>query len=320
MDKSQPSGNWWSDLVCASEFLYRGLSYRRLGRKIQENFQFNGPLQNSQVPKLQDPLLIVPGWNVTPKKFAILVDKLTSEGANGGRAVFLKDGQAFSDADCQNSTQIVPQDRVFVSVFDSVVDSPSVSAPQLAEAVRNLQSHGFEKVDALAYSLGGLSLRKMLNDTDLKLDQVAFLGTAHQGTRYATLADYIIKRDIGWALSLANLNGSHLGCMEWLKTWSPNDSQSNPQLDQLNRSLPKQLSGAKEFLSIAGSGLKTMSYSFGKTEDGDGLVPLRATQLEGVEHCQLTGGQRKHHGCLPADRDVLETLSDFYHWQPIASS
>ena len=45
-------------------------------------------------------------------------------------------------------------------------------------------------------AMGGLATRKMLDDGSVRVDQVALLGTANRGTRFATLAEYIIERDI----------------------------------------------------------------------------------------------------------------------------
>ena len=308
-------GNLFKDAAAVIQFAGSGLLYKNAGKKAKKlNEQFP-PLANSPKVKMYDPLIIVPGWSTEPDKFDDLVAHLLSSGENGERAVYMKDGKPYLDGACTQTTQLGPSDKVFVTVFDSPLDSPDASAPQVEQAVEAMQAAGFKHIDVLGYSMGGLSVRKMLNDNDTKVDQVALLGTASQGTRFAALAEYIIHRDIQWAMSLGGIGAADLPAMSWLKTWNPEKPESNPKLDALNKNLDKQLAGANEFLSIASTGLATLTKSWGGHTGGDGLVPSKSATLPGLPTKYLEGKGNKHHGNLPHDKDVVSTLTEYFHWR-----
>lgn len=308
-------GSLAKDLVAVTQFAGSGILYRRAGQKAEKVNEQHPPLADAPKVKLYDPLVIAPGWGTRPEKFDRLVEHILSSGENGERAVYLKNGQPFVDKDCTQPTEINRADRVFVTVFESPLDSPDVSAPQLEKAVNAVKGSVSQHVDVLGYSMGGLSVRKMLDGTDTRLDQVALLGTANQGTRFAALAEYIIHRDINWAMSLGGINAAHLPAMGWLKTWDPERPESNPHLDKLNHNLTKQLAGATEFLSIASTGLSTLTRKWGGSTGGDGLVPSRSTTLPGLPSKFLEGKGNKHHGNLPHDKDVFATLTEYFGWR-----
>ena len=303
-----------NDLKASSQFAVNGIIYKRAGTKAQKINATNPPLDGAPKVRLEDPLVIVPGWTTNPDKFDYLVGHLTADGANGGRAVYLKQGQAFGDQACQEPTAIKNSDKVFVTVFESNIDSPDASAPQLEQALNFVKASGLEKIDVLGYSMGGLSVRKMLDKGDMSLDQVAFLGTANRGSRFGTLSKYIIERDINWAMSLGGLSGSHLPAMDWLQTLDENAPESNPKLHALNQNLERQMSHANEFISIGSQDIPTASAKlFGRVE-GDGLVPTTSISLPGLPTKVLEGKGNKHHGNLPHDRDVFATLTEFFDW------
>ena len=308
-------GSWLKDMVAVVQFAGAGLLYKRAGGQAQKSNALHPPLEGASQVKLHDPLVIVPGWNTEPDKFDILVGHLLSGGQNGERAVYLKDGQAYADQECTQPTTAAPSDKVFIAVFQSNLDAPDVSAPQLEQAISVVKRGVSEKVDVLGYSMGGLSTRKMLDDGSVKVDQVALLGTANKGTRFATLAEYIIQRDIGWAMSLGGINAAHLPAMGWLKSWDAQKPESNPQLDALNQGLERQLSNANEFLSISADGFSTLDKRWGGGSGGDGLVAAKSTRLEEIPSVSLPGKGNKHHGNLPHDKDVFATLTDYFGWQ-----
>lgn len=313
-------GSWIRDAVAVTQFAGSGILYQNAGKKAAASNDKFPPLEGVPAVKLHDPLIIVPGWGTQPEKFDFLADHLLSSGQNGERAVYLKDGRAFSDKACSVATDVATSDRVFIAVFDSSLDSPDSSAPQLQQALSVVKKGVSEKVDMLGYSMGGLATRKMLDDGTTKVDQVALLGTANKGTRFAALAEYIIHRDINWAMSLGGINAAHLPAMGWLKSWSPERPESNPKLDALNQTLDRQLAGAEEFLSIAATGYSTLSKTWGGGSGGDGLVPASSTTMDGFRSAFLPGRGNKHHGNLPHDKDVLATLTDYFGWTRVASS
>jgi hypothetical protein len=303
------------DIIAVTQFAGSGILYKNAGKKAHELNAKHPPLADAPRVKMRDPLVIAPGWTTEPEKFDMLVEHLLSSKQNGDRAVYLKDGKPYSDTKCTKATAIAPSDKVFVAVFDSTLDAPDVSAPQLEAAVKAVQASGSEKVDVLGYSMGGLAVRKMLDNGTVKVDQVAQLGTANRGTRFATLAAYIIRRDIQWAMSLGGINVDHLPAMDWLSTWDPQNPQSNPGLDALNKTLPRQLSNANEFLSIGANGVSTLSKSWGGTSGGDGLVPSTSVALPGIPTKLLPGKGNKQHGNLPHDPDVFAELKSYFGWE-----
>lgn len=306
--------SWWTDIKASGQFAVNGYLYKRAGNKAAKANAENPPLAQAPRVRLEDPLVIVPGWTTRPDKFDHLVGHLTAEGANGGRAVYLKDGQAFSDQDCRVPTDIAPSDKVFVTVFETTVDAPDASAPQLEKAIAAVKESGLEKVDVLGYSMGGLSVRKMLDGGQTSVDQVALLGTANKGTRFGTLAGYIVRRDINWAMSLGGINGAHLPAMDWLGTLDEASPDSNPKLSALNENLQRQLNQASEFLSIGSQDIPTAGERLLERVEGDGLVPASSLALPGLPTKVLPGQGNKQHGNLPHDPDVFETLSDYFHW------
>jgi hypothetical protein len=306
--------SWIKDAIAVTQFAGSGILYQNAGKKAAANNEVTPPLAGAPLVKLQDPLIIVPGWGTFPSKFDHLKDQLLASGQNGERAVYLKDGQAFADKACSQATEVAPSDRVFIAVFDSPLDAPDSSAPQLREALALVKKGVSERVDLLGYSMGGLATRKMLDDGTTRVDQVALLGTANRGTRFATLAEYIIHRDINWAMSLGGINAAHLPAMGWLKTWDPERPESNPNLDALNQNLDRQLAGASEFLSVAATGYSTLTRKWGGGSGGDGLVPASSTTLEGIPSAFLPGRGNKHHGNLPHDKDVFNRLTDYFGW------
>ncbi len=310
--------SWRTDLVAVTQFAASGFLYTRAGKSADKMNQERPPLSDVSNVKMNDPLVLVPGWTTLPEKFDRVVDQLLASDQNGKRPVYLKEGQAFSDKECLTPTEIAADDKVFVAVFDTPLDAPDKSAPQLNDAIAAVKKSGHDKVDVVGYSMGGLAIRKMLQDDGQKLDQVAMLGTANRGTRFATLAKYIVERDIGWAMSLGNINVSHLPALSWLKAWDAQDPESNPMLDDLNKNIDHQLSGANEFLSIGSRGLSTISKSWGGSEGGDGLVPHSSVELPGLPTVLLEGRGNKQHGNLPHDSDVFRELTDFFGWEKVA--
>ncbi len=310
--------SFWTDLKASGQFAVNGYLYKRAGKKAQETNAIHPPLAQAPKVQLKDPLVIVPGWTTLPDKFDHLVGHLTVDGNNGGRAVYLKDGKAFGDKDCTEPTDIKASDKVFVTVFETSVDSPDVSAPQLEKAVAAVKSSGMEKVDVLGYSMGGLSVRKMLDGGEVTVDQVALLGTANNGTRFGTLAKYIVERDIKWAMSLGGINAAHISAMDWLRTLDAKKPESNPKLHELNQNFGRQLSQASEFLSIGSKDIPSAGESLFGRVGGDGLVPATSISLPGLPTKILEGKGNKHHGNLPHDSDVFETLTEYFDWTRVS--
>ena len=302
--------SWMTDAIAVAQFAGSGFLYNSAAKEAAQAREETPPLSDVPEVKLEDPLLIAPGWTTKPEKFEHIVDHLLSSGQNGERAVYLREGIAYSDKACTQETEIANTDRVFVAIYDHVLSPPQVTGPQLETATAMIKEKVSPKVDVLGYSMGGIAVRKMLDSGEESVDQIAFLGTPHEGTRFADLADYVIRRDINFAMNLAGVDATHLPTMAWMKP-------ENPQLEALNETLDRQKAQTTEMVNIGSDGLATITKPWGGTEGGDGLVQRSALDLEGVPTVVLPGRGNKQHGALPSDSDVFTSLMDFFDWQAV---
>jgi len=305
-----------TDAIAIAQFTGSGFLYKEAAKSAAAQQERVPPLSDAPIVRLEDPFLIAPGWTTQPEKFDNLVGHLLKDKANGERAVYLKEGQAYSDKECSVPTEITEADKVFVAVYDSTLSPPHKTAGQLDKAVEMIKSVQGEKVDVLGYSLGAIAVRKMLDDQLEPVDQVAFLGTGHQGSRFAALANYIVRRDIKFAMKLANIDATHLPAMEWMMPVDPKNPEASPKLSALNANLDRQRSQTTDMISIGSEGFSTITKSWGGVEGGDGLVQNSSLDLAGVPTVKLPGRGNKQHGNLPSDTDAFKELMSYFHWQP----
>ncbi len=173
-------GSLLTDMLGVPQFVASGWLYQQGAKEAMAEQARVAPLSDASKVKLQDPLIIVPGWTTQPDKFDHLVGHLLSSGENGERTVYLKDGHAFTDKAATQKTEIQPDAKVFVAIFDHVLSAPDRTAPQLEKIIENAKKVVGERVDVLGYSMGGIAVRNMLDQYEEKLDQVAFLGSPHR--------------------------------------------------------------------------------------------------------------------------------------------
>lgn len=306
--------SWMTDAIAVAQFVGSGLLYKDSAKEAAAEFAKNPPLADAPKVKLEDPFLILPGWTTQPEKFDDLINHLLKNPENGNRAVYLKENKAYSDKECTQPTTIGDQDKVFLAVYDSVLSPPDKTAPQIADAVGMIKEKFGPKVDVLGYSMGGLAVRKMLDSNLETVDQVAFLGSAHHGARFAALANYIIRRDIEFAMNLANINAAHLPAMEWMMPVTPQSQDYSVKLTSLNDTIEQQKANANEMVNIRADGFATITKSWGGTVGGDGLVHHTSASLEGVPEVTLKGRGTKQHGSLPSDTESFLALKEFFGW------
>ncbi|MFA5505815.1 MAG: hypothetical protein WC314_11080 [Vulcanimicrobiota bacterium] len=312
--------SWITDAIAIAQFVGSGILYKDAADAAAEHQKEHPPLSDAPVVKLDDPFLILPGWTTRPEKFDNLVAHLLKNPDNGSRAVYLREEKAYSDKECTQLTEVGESDKVFVCVYDNVLSPPDKTAPQIADAVGLIKGVHGEKVDVLGYSMGGTAVRQMLNQDLQKVDQVAFLGTSHLGSRFAALANYVIHRDIKFAMKLAGVNAAHLPAMQWMMPLNPEKPESSPQLAALNANLDRQLENCTEAFNIGSDGFATITLPWGKAEGGDGLVHGTSSRLEGIPGVTLQGRGNKQHGNLPSDTDAFKELAGFYGWSPVSDS
>lgn len=309
-------GSLLTDMLGVPQFVASGWLYQQGAKEAQAEQERVAPLSDASKVKLQDPLVIVPGWTTQPDKFDHLVGHLLASGENGQRAVYLKDGLAYTDKATTQETDIQKDDKVFVAIFDHVLSAPDRTAPQLEKMIESAKKIVGDRVDVLGYSMGGIATRQMLDTRDEKLDQVAFLGSPHRGTRFASLSKYMVLRDIGWAMKMANIGPAHLPAMNWMQPWN-GSPESNPNLHRLNTHVERQRAQTREIASFGTDGLATVHGELGQTEGGDGLVPSSSLIIPGVSTTILNGRGNKQHGNLVHDTETFEALADFYDWQRV---
>ncbi|MGE0494692.1 MAG: esterase/lipase family protein [Vulcanimicrobiota bacterium] len=304
------------DLYLLTRFVGVGQTYKMVGARLAERNQANPPLADLKPVQLDQPIVLIPGWTTLREALQPLGDKLTEGGRNGGEIVFVQNGHFYLDRDCHRPFQGDVGDgghKVFEVVFSDIRNPPPLGATELSrnfEAIK--QVTGVDKLDVSAYSMGGLATRVYLDRGGDSIGKLMLLGTPNQGTTFANLAGEILRRDIGWAISMAGLQAADLPALEWL---SVDDGKgSNPHLQDLNAHWDRQIANVDQVLAVGGRGILTPSRGLFPVTLGDGLVeaggmapPSGPVKILDGEH---------HHSHLNNDPEVYQTMMDYFGWQP----
>lgn len=314
---SKPEPNDWfqpvRDLGAATRLLTLGQLYRWKNSAQIKDKLANPPLAAEAPVQLDDPIVFIPGWTTTREAFDPLAEKLLEGGRNGGQLVFVSQGKFFTDRACHkelNQQQIQSDElKVFEMVYSDIRLPPDQSSEELAvnfKAIKELT--GREKFDVNAFSMGGLATRAYLDKGGKDIDQVLFLGTPHQGTKFADLARHVLRRDVQWAVNLAGLLPGDLPALDWL---SPVED-GNPQLERLNERWPIQKAAVNETKFIAGSGTMTSKGGWWPITDGDGLVPADKAAPPGETALVI---KKPTHGALNNSAPIYREMADYFHWK-----
>ncbi|MGE0487620.1 MAG: esterase/lipase family protein [Vulcanimicrobiota bacterium] len=304
-------GDYVDTVSSLSHLMLAGKFYADGASAAKQLMQTADPLQDVPLVTIDRPVMIVPGWTTKAEKFDHLVARLTEGGRNGGQAYYVRHGQVFSDKDCTQPTQVEAGARVFVVVFDDVLDTPDQSAPQIGEALEVVaRATGSDRIDTLGYSLGGLASRVYLEQGGERMGRLMILGTGNHGTRFAELATRLIEKDVSWAMNLAELNAAHLPAMRWMAS-----EANNPRLQELNRTWTDQLARTEGVKIVGSDGLWTPSMGRSSFVGGDGMVESNSLAMPGVEVDVLPGKGYKQHGNLPNDSAVYREMAEFFNWR-----
>ncbi len=303
------------NLSIAGRLLGLGQLYNMKKKRIAKRFAEQTPLKDLPAVELTKPFVLIPGWTTTREAFDPLVDKLTEGGRNGGSVVFVSEGEFFLDralqvkAD-QNRLQMEPP-KVFEVVFSDTRLPPDQSSKELPKNFAVIKAlTGEEKLDVSAFSMGGLATRAYLDAGGEDIDQLMFLGTPHQGAKFADLARETLRRDIGWAVSLSGLLPTDLPALDWL---APVESRGgNPRLQQLNERWPEQKAQVNRVQSLGGLGTVSAVGGLIPFGDGDGLVAAGASAPPGETPVLLPG---QHHTHLNNDPLVYGEMQRFFGWE-----
>lgn len=274
------------------------------------------PLKGLPVAAMKRPVMLVPGWDTPHDRFRPLSDKLIEGGANGGHTYYVRNGEFFSDQDCNFPLppQELPKDaKVFVTVFNSTSESPHLTAPQMK---RNLDA--MTKVlpgpapDVIAYSQGGLCTRTYLeNNADAHIGKLMFVGTPNLGAGLASFSNFVYQAqdrgyDVDFLLSDKNLDPEDRGSIEFMTVGSEH-------LNKLNAHWEQQMARTEGFHVVGYKGTKTFNYGLPPLKPGDTLVTAENLAPAGVEPTFIDGAYANHNS-LPFNAGAYQAMMKHFAW------
>lgn len=311
--KEETSG--WDTFKKSLHFVAGGAAFKA-AKFVGEAWQNHTRLQDQPQLQIERPVLFVPGFTTPVDPYLPLVEHLTAQGGNGGQAYFVRDGALYQDPQC---TQEVTKDsdsqaKVFVLMPHTRYDTPPEFAAQLGPDIAAIQKFtGGSKVDAVGYSMGGISTRLFVDQGGRGIGKLLMVGTPNQGSRVGSLAHWAVKNDIKWAMTIAQHAPAALAALEWLRGIDQ-DPAVNPQLSQLNARWPQQQQAVEAAEIIGAKGLPTPGFSSLGWSSGDTAVERQALELPGLPVKLVSGGLTKSHETLMADADVYTEMGRFLGW------
>ncbi len=315
LDLARWAGEKVQDMHLLSQFVGMGQMYK-LSEKRFAAWEATQPLKDSPQVTIDRPFVMVPGYTTRPDRFEALGHKLTEDGANGGKIVFVQDGKFFEERACQHQLSENPTsaNKVFEIVLQDIREAPPVAADEIEKNFKAIQSAtGYDKLDVDAYSMGGLGTRLYLDRGGDAVGKLLLLGTPNQGTRFAGLARDVIRRDIKFAMGMANLTGANLPALEWLAA-DDGQGHANPRLTELNKNFARQEARCESVLTLGGEEMMTpSSQTFWPVTGGDGLVEAKRLFPPGGQQKMLEG--EKHHAYLNGDPDVYREMTGYFGWK-----
>jgi len=272
-------------------------------------------LPGSQIDR---PIILVPGWQTPQDRFDHLAQKLTGQGANGGKVYFVKNGEFFADLDCTQRMLTRSADaKVFVAVFPHNNTPPNETASELARSFKAIQElTGSPKVDVTGYSMGGLATRLYLDQGGDAIGKFLMLGSPNQGSSLARSALGLLDLqekgyDVAWLLSRKPLSESDRAALGWLR---PVDGGShNPQLSDLNSRWDQQKSRL-EMVRILGSHSRPTLGRYFLPALGDGTVASHSLAIGQQEPVYLKNSHYRNHGLLFSNPDTYLEMRSYFGW------
>lgn len=270
--------------------------------------------------KIQRPVVLVPGWQTPEDRFDHLAEKLTSDGKNGGRVYYVRDGEFYADLDCTQRMMLadkVADARVFVAVFPSVNTPPDQSAPELAKDLKAIAAlTGSQKSDVVGYSMGGLATRTYLDQGGDQVGRFMMLGTPNRGSALARTSLGLLDLqargwDTQWLLSRKPITEEDRNALGWLRpvTGGP----ANPQLADLNSRWESQ-KARTEAVRLVGSHSRPTLGRYFIPVLGDGTVPGNSLQIGEEKPHFLKDRHHRNHGLLFSNPQTYLEMRDFFGW------
>lgn len=308
--ESEPG--WLDTFKNSALFTAGGLLYKFANLKSSLSQKLCGGLEGEPASTLKRPVMLVPGFTTEITTFEPLMEHLTRDGANGGKPYYLRDGQVYLDPECSQKAEPDPAARVFRVVPHGKWDAPPDMAAQLHQDLPAIREFtGASKVDAAAYSMGGISTRLFLDQQGDGVGKLMMIGTPNRGTRTASLCHWAVTQGVGWAMSLAGMEPAALPALAWLRSL---DEGENPQLASLNDRLEHQMQRLEDVRTVGSDGFTTPAYAEWGFAEGDSLVEAASLKLKEVCTSILPGGGTKCHQGLPDDPEVYGEMRDFFGW------
>ncbi len=270
--------------------------------------------------RIQRPVVLVPGWQTPEDRFDHLAEKLTSDGRNGGRVYYVRDGEFFADLDCTKrmmTADVRSDGKVFVAVFPSANTPPNLSAPELAVDLKAISAlTGSAKADVVGYSMGGLATRTYLDQGGDQVGKFMMLGTPNRGSALARSSLGLLDLDArgwdtSWLLSRKPITEADRDALGWLRPVT--GGAANPQLADLNSRWESQKSRT-EAVRLVGSHSRPTLGRFFVPVLGDGTVPGNSLQIGDEKPHFLKDRNHRNHGLLFSNPQTYLEMRDFFGW------
>lgn len=303
------------DTLETYEGMNSAITYKLLKLKAKMVRKITGGLSDQAKVVLEKPVVCVQGFRSKPGGFEHLLEHLTQDGLNGGHPYYVKGGEFFLDAQCEEPVAKDfkdPEARVFRVLPHDRLQSFEVCADQLAVEMKAIEDFtGEKKPDVIAHSMGGLSTRRYLDKYPVEIGKLVMLGTPHLGTKNADFARRVLAHDVGWAISLGGLAPAAAPAIEALRAIDA-EKDANPFLGGMNQRWPEQEKKTEGAVTLGGMEYETPNHSEEGFGPGDALVETSALKLPGAE-VKVLPGPKLHH-TLPTDDDFFQEMTSFFGW------
>jgi hypothetical protein len=229
-------------------------------------------------PKLNRPVVMIPGLTMPASSFNPLANHLASHPANGQVAVFVAADGKFHKGGIHGSVMNdaeVKAAKLFQMEFKDAKRPPTEKAPQVAQMMREVKRlTGAGDLDVVTHSAGGHDFRQYLDtrqgaDKDIRIHNTVMIGPVFHGT---VMGD--IGAVVGGPLKLTDAS-KELGI-------------GDPLVKHLDQTWDGQRAQVKgDVTIIAISGAPTMGP--GGVQTGDGYVQVDELDIKDTRKVVLRG-------------------------------
>jgi pimeloyl-ACP methyl ester carboxylesterase len=266
----------------------------------ETNFESEA-IPSTPPPSLSRPVLFVHGFNSSEKGFKTLKKYLTSgkepQNTYGG-LIHAGDRDELRD-----------DGMVFELRFSKPWNPIEKNADELKEAIENISRRtGYDEIDVVTHSMGGLDTRKYLMNGDEKIHRLVMVAPPNHGA-YAANVELHLREEHGMPIHPPTDNPDVVKTLHELSYVSKKEGDpGNTFLYDLNKDWNIQKSRA-EITIIAGSGTPTLVPG-GMTRMGDDLVTEESARMPDTEFISIYGPMKDRHGKIMRDPKVQELIGE----------